>query len=275
MAAESRPRPARQEILSMERYETMIRATRYLLGAGTIAAAMLAMTAGSTSAQTTACIIGPEGDPTFCGHVFTDVTAPGNTADQYDAGEEVPNVYVQIQDTSGTPVANSPTPTGVCPGENCGSYGFVVYDPPGTEYWICVITDPAKTDCSNTTDHPEGIKVVVGDPPYHDFEVGDDGSSEPPPSEFWGVRTGTPGYWKNHPEAWPAEGIVVGGVTYLNQTAPATAPLKTIYDAITLMGKVSGDKTVSMFAALISAKLNTTLANNTSCIAETIGEADI
>jgi len=25
--------------------------------------------------------------------------------------------------------------------------------------------------------------------------------------------TGTPGYWKNHPEAWPVEEITIGGVT--------------------------------------------------------------
>ena len=27
--------------------------------------------------------------------------------------------------------------------------------------------------------------------------------------------TGTPGYWKNHPEAWPTGSITVGGVTYM------------------------------------------------------------
>src|SRR5690349_6339236 len=32
--------------------------------------------------------------------------------------------------------------------------------------------------------------------------------------------TGTPGYWKNHPEAWPAS-IVVGGVTYTRDQAIA------------------------------------------------------
>ena len=40
------------------------------------------------------------------------------------------------------------------------------------------------------------------------------------------------------------------------------------------MGKVSGDKTYSMFAALVAAKLNAMLANNTTCILATIASAD-
>ena len=48
--------------------------------------------------------------------------------------------------------------------------------------------------------------------------------------------------------------------------------------AIELMGKVGGDKTLTMFASLISAKLNTTLSlglnNNYDCIAGTLIKAD-
>ena len=81
--------------------------------------------------------------------------------------------------------------------------------------------------------------------------------------------TGTIGYWKNHPEAWPGP-VTIGGVTYsLN-----TAVHPNLYDAIKLMGKVSGDKTYSMFAQLISAKLNSMLANNTVCITDAIAKAD-
>ena len=47
-----------------------------------------------------------------------------------------------------------------------------------------------------------------------------------------------------------------------------------IWDAIAKMGKVGGDKTLTMFASLISAKLNTTLANNVACITATIASAD-
>src|SRR6185295_7670920 len=31
--------------------------------------------------------------------------------------------------------------------------------------------------------------------------------------------TGTPGYWKNHPAAWPVASITVGGITYTKAQA--------------------------------------------------------
>ncbi len=75
--------------------------------------------------------------------------------------------------------------------------------------------------------------------------------------------TGTPGYWMNHPEAWPAS-IVVGGVTYTS--AQAIALLK-------LPG--NKDKTLTMFASLVSAKLNTEWNHtNAACVADTILAAD-
>jgi len=37
--------------------------------------------------------------------------------------------------------------------------------------------------------------------------------------------TGTPGYWKNHPEAWPVSSITVGGLTYTKAQAIAYDPL--------------------------------------------------
>ncbi|MEN6310272.1 MAG: DNRLRE domain-containing protein, partial [Acidobacteriota bacterium] len=47
--------------------------------------------------------------------------------------------------------------------------------------------------------------------------------------------TGTPGYWMNHPEAWPEDTIVIGGVVYNK------------FDAIELMKMaVAGDKTYTM-----------------------------
>lgn len=75
--------------------------------------------------------------------------------------------------------------------------------------------------------------------------------------------TGTPGYWKNHPEAWPTRSIVIGGITYSKD------------QAITIMSKsVSGDKTYTLFPALVAAKLNVMSGNNASCISSTITAAD-
>ena len=64
------------------------------------------------------------------------------------------------------------------------------------------------------------------------------------------VGTGTPGYWMNHPEAWPVEEITVGNETW------------TIEEAISLMKRpVKGDKTLTMFSAFVAAKLNVLIGN--------------
>jgi len=60
-----------------------------------------------------------------------------------------------------------------------------------------------------------------------------------------GGCTYTPGYWKNHPEAWPVSSLTLGGVTY------SMAQLMVILDA-----PVRGDATVILAHHLIAAKLN-------------------
>lgn len=75
--------------------------------------------------------------------------------------------------------------------------------------------------------------------------------------------TGTPSYWKNHPEAWPVEAIDIGGVTY------------TKAEAIEYMDMPKkGDKTIAMFRALVAAELNVFIGNVSSCIAGTIDDTD-
>jgi hypothetical protein len=73
--------------------------------------------------------------------------------------------------------------------------------------------------------------------------------------------TGTPGYWKNHPEAWP-ESIDIGGVPYSRDMA------------IYWLKRVGKDKTTTMFASLVSAKLNVLVGNVSSCVDGTIDLAD-
>jgi hypothetical protein len=75
--------------------------------------------------------------------------------------------------------------------------------------------------------------------------------------------TGTIGYWKNHPEAWPVQQITVGGVTY--SKAQAISIMET-------PGK--GDKTYDLFKQLVAAKLNVLVGNEASCINGTIAAAD-
>jgi hypothetical protein len=74
--------------------------------------------------------------------------------------------------------------------------------------------------------------------------------------------TGTPGYWKNHPEAWPVSTISIGGVTYTKE------------QAIALLTKPGKDKRATMFSSLLSAKLNVMIGNDSSCVSSTIVAAD-
>lgn len=87
-----------------------------------------------------------------------------------------------------------------------------------------------------------------------------------PPGDCPG--TGTPGYWMNHPEAWPVDEIWIGQVSYSKALA---IELMMMPDA--------GDKTYTMFQALVAAKLNAALGCATVCpgginIAATIAAAD-
>ena len=82
----------------------------------------------------------------------------------------------------------------------------------------------------------------------------------PPPCD---PGTATPGYWKNHPEAWPVSEITIGCREYIKD------------EAISWMWcPVRGDKTITMFRALVAAKLNVLIGNDDSCIACTIRVAD-
>ena len=75
--------------------------------------------------------------------------------------------------------------------------------------------------------------------------------------------TGTIGYWKTHPEAWPVATITIGGRVYTKD------------QAITLLGTPSrGDKSIDLFKQLVAAKLNLIAGNNPSCIYQTISSAD-
>ena len=75
-----------------------------------------------------------------------------------------------------------------------------------------------------------------------------------------GPGTGTPGYWKNHPEAWPVDSITIGEDTYTKE------------EAIALMDK-DGDKSFTMFRAYVAAYLNGLIGNDTSCVASELTDA--
>jgi hypothetical protein len=75
--------------------------------------------------------------------------------------------------------------------------------------------------------------------------------------------TGTPGYWKTHPEAWPVDEITIGGVTYSKGAAIGY-----------MLENMSKDVTYIMFRSLVAAKLNVLIGNDASCIMDIITAAD-
>lgn len=75
--------------------------------------------------------------------------------------------------------------------------------------------------------------------------------------------TYTLGYWKNHPQAWPVESLVIGGQTYTHTQLIAI-----------LKKSPRGDATYILARQLIAAKLNIAQGADDSAVADVITEAD-
>jgi hypothetical protein len=73
--------------------------------------------------------------------------------------------------------------------------------------------------------------------------------------------TGTPGYWKNHPDAWPVASITIGTNTY------------TKAQAIGWLSSTGKDKSVTMFQSYVSAYLSIKIGNDGSCVSQTMSDA--
>jgi SdrD B-like domain len=191
-----------------------------------------------------------------CGTVFNDVNNDG-VRDATETGVEFVKVSV-CQLCDGTDTIEGET-------NQAGFYSIFVPDgvpttvailiPPGTQASPSNVGDEA-TDSDGVPDgSPFSVATGVD---RHDF-VSDFGLHT---SEVSWPGTGTPGYWKNHPEAWPVGSITVGGYTY------------TKAQAIAWLGKVGKDKTTTMFSSLVSAKLNLIAGNPGSCVSAAITAAD-
>lgn len=182
-----------------------------------------------------------------------------------DAGEPgVPSVPVHLYASSdGTLLASTVTDangkylfSNLMP----GTY-YVVFDKGGYAYFSPQYqgTDQAlDSNASLSTGQTENITLSSG---QSNLTV-DAGLYQPTTSP----GTGTPGYWMNHPSAWPGwpnASIVIGGRTYGEATAIANMKAPTAKDV-----------TYTMFQALVSAKLNLLIGNDSSCIASIISAAD-
>jgi hypothetical protein len=141
-----------------------------------------------------------------------------------------------------------------------GTYEITVQIPPGTQ------TSPSDAGTDDTLDSdgtPDGVGNSVATvvfEPTEPYDANTDFGFVTP--QVASPGTGTPGYWKNHPEAWPVQSITVGGVVY------------TKAQAIEILEKPGKDRTLTMFSSLVPAKLNVLIGNDGSCVASTIASAD-
>lgn len=200
---------------------------------------------------------------TVCGFVWNDANKNG----VQDGGEVgITGAKVSIFDSTNTLVATIDTGSD-------GIYSFLVSDgtyrievqpPPGM---TASPTNAAGNDTIDSNGVPDGsgiskaTNVVVNfgttfvaniDTDFGFFAT----------DAFLNPGTGTPGYWKNHPEAWP-DTVVVGGVTYTRD------------EAISWMKRVGKDKTTTIFASLVSAMLNVGLNNDNTCVQPAIDAANL
>jgi uncharacterized repeat protein (TIGR01451 family) len=89
--------------------------------------------------------------------------------------------------------------------------------------------------------------------------------------------TGTPGFWKNHPEVWPvAGGLVLAGDWNHNWTCDLTETCLalTTEEALAALGTPPrGDMTWNLGRPLVAAWLNVSAGNDPACVVDTINAA--
>lgn len=158
----------------------------------------------------------------------------------------------------GAPVATGAAGDYLFSGLCAGSYQVCVAVPPGYEATAANqgANDAVDSDGSSDGQGNSCATVALGnDETNRTIDFGFFQTPQQP-------GTGTPGYWRNHPDAWPAPSITIGGVVYTRS------------QAIAWIDSPDGDKTVTMFRSLVAAKLNVLIGNDASCVASTIAAAD-
>jgi hypothetical protein len=242
-----------QTELRRQTHELLQGPLKHIRGAALAAALvpLASVLAAPASAQSVGC---PSAG--VCGTVFDDANHNG-VQDAGETGIEGAKVLL----ISGSDIMETETgPDGL--------YYFAV--PPGT--YTTVVRTPTGTEPSppnvggNDTLDSDGIPDGSGNSvatttltgsTNSDTDFGFFTSSAPNPG------TGTPGYWKNHPEAWPVATITVGGVTYNRD------------EAIAWLGRVGKDKTTTMFSSLVPAMLNVIIGNDGGCVSVAIQQANL
>ena len=217
--------------------------------AAALAAALLPLASVAAAPASAQSVCPTSGGVAACGYVFTDTNDNGIL----DAGEPVIEgiqvIVCQACDGSDNTMITTDT-TGFyylfLPGG--GTYTVAVLIPTGTQ------ASPLAVGGNAGIPNGTGYSVAAGTGFYTDF-----GFFTPPVQQ---PGTGTPGYWKNHPDAWPVSSLTVGGKFY------------TEAQAIYWLTQVGKDKTTTMFSALVPAMLNVLIGNDGSCVNSTIVAAN-
>jgi hypothetical protein len=221
---------------------------------GAVLAAALLPLASVAAAPASAQSVCPSGG--ICGTVFNDVNKNG-VQDAGDVGLE--NVNVTVSDSTGVIATVQTDVNGF----------FSLFVAGGDTVQVAVQTPtnfqpspvvPANclAVCNDGTSNGGGFSTAT-------TTVGDVGAAVDfgfTPSGATNPGTGTIGYWKNHPDAWPTQSIMIGGTYYSKMLA------------ISWLGRVGKDKTTTMFAQLVAAKLSVMIGNDGSCVNPTIAAAD-
>jgi hypothetical protein len=198
----------------------------------------------------------------ICGTVFYDANSNGiqDAGEPGIGGVSVTIVYVVDGTPFSTTVATNPSGlfdfgSGVPHGESTLS---VQIPPSMTPSPVDQGTDDAADSDGTSDGHGNSVAKVTWETNQLQNSSTDFGFTR---SAVTNPGTGTPGYWKNHSEAWPVSTITVGTVTY------------TKAEAIALLDQVGKDKTLTMFSSLVSAMLNVRIGNDSSCVSSTITQA--
>jgi len=243
---------------AQEKTHTMLDGPLKHVRAAALAAALVPLASiAATPADAQTAPLCPSGG--VCGTVWADTNNDGIQ----DPGE---NVIVGASVTLVTPDGT----VMVMATDETGMYNFSVTErveytisvqiPPGTQPSPSDVGDDDTRDSDGESDgHGYSVATTTFSEDETEDAATDFGFSQTPIQQ---PGTGTPGYWKNHPEAWPVNFISVGGITYTKE------------EALALLEKPGKDKTLTMFSSLVPAMLNVMVGNDSSCVSSTIIAAD-
>jgi len=227
---------------------------KHIRGAA-LAAALLplaSIAATPASAQQSVC---PSGG--VCGSVFNDTNGNG-VQDVGETGFDTHPVTFCVL-TAVDPTCDTNNTVSSATDQN-GFYQFQA--PVGASVAILI---PIPTDMQSSPGNP-GTVVVISGVGYSEVTVvvGDTGTR----TNFGyfttaatNPGTGTPGYWKNHPDAWPVSSITIGPNTYTED------------QAIGYLSSTGKDKSITMFQSYVAAFLSIQIGNDGSCVTKEMSDA--